>query len=132
MNQVDLLKNKIEKISSSGTVFDAANVVLKDLEDAILELHHKIQMTIDCHIAPDGEHHVQMEYRRGDVQGQRGTWGLFIRERVTDNIHDCYSETSWHWAQAPGVIRVKASEYKDQFISAASQIADAIISELPQ
>jgi len=80
MNQLDDLKNKIQKIDAQSDKMDQANDVLRDLENAIMELRRKVHLTIDVYIDPEGEHRVSMEYRRGDVQGMKAVWGLFIRE----------------------------------------------------
>ena len=132
MNHADVLRSKIQKIGDAGSMFDAANLVLKEMEDAIQGLNRRVSRNIDAYIDPDGEHVVTLSYHRGDIQGQRGQWGLFIKERIVDSLHDCATDTSWHWSNAPGVMRVKAASYRDQFLESATQVADSVISELPK
>jgi hypothetical protein len=126
------LKDKISQIDASSEKMDQANDVLRDLENAILELHRKVHLTIDTHMNPEGTHTISMEYRRGDVQGMKSVWGLFIREMIFDAMRDNSVETSWHWANAPGVMRIKAASRSEDFTKKASEIADNIIAELPK
>jgi hypothetical protein len=131
MDPLDSLRNKIQKIDSSSGAMDRANDVLRDLEDAIKDLHRKVFATIESYIDPSGSHVIWMEYRRGEIHGIKQSWGLFIRDVTEDPYNDDVEETSWHWANAPGVLRVKAAENKDRFVAYASSVADSVIAELP-